>query len=187
MWMETLEMFALIVWRNMVETNCRRTQKEIPSGNPARPCHGRRYFLTYRKKNHWHPSRIQPFYWLNKLWPKASNIHLIIKCQRNPSKFTLIFLHIISPTKILLLRHLKSYCRCKRKNVDSLNGVLMYIFSVFYLLSQELPIFFDFEERPSIVVLSAESHKMLIFVRLFEPRILLIAKIVSRNRQDKRP
>jgi hypothetical protein len=58
--METLERFASLVCRERererererVETNCRRNQKEIPSGNPARLSHGRRNFLTYWKKNH---------------------------------------------------------------------------------------------------------------------------------------
>jgi hypothetical protein len=57
------------------------------------------------------------------------------------------------------LWHLKSCCRCKRKNSDSLNGVTSFIFFLFYLLIQKFLIFFDFEERPSIVLLSAEPHK----------------------------
>jgi hypothetical protein len=69
-------------------------------------------------------------------------------------------LHVNSLTeKILLLLHLKNFCRCKRKNADSLDGVTSCTSFLFYLLCQEFLIFFDFEERPIIFVLSAELHK----------------------------
>jgi len=93
---------------------------------------------------------------------KAKNILIISKCQRNFSLFTLIFLHINSSKKKLFW-HLKSYCCCKKCRLfERCNITQNFIF--FYLLGKDLPTFFYFEERPIILVLSAEPHKNVNFL-----------------------